>query len=56
MTKRVVSSSPQASLVDVQRLLAEEGVTRIVVVDSIGNPEGIVSEKDVIRFVIDDET
>ena len=56
MTKRVVSSSPQASLVDVQRLLAEEGVTRIVVVDSSGNPEGIVSEKDVMRFVLTDKT
>ena len=56
MTKRVVTSSPQASLIDVQRLLAEEGITRIVVVDSGGNPEGIVSEKDVMRFVLTDKT
>ena len=56
MTKRVVTSSPQASLIDVQRLLAEEGLTRIVIVDSSGNPEGIVSEKDVMRFVLTDRT
>ncbi len=56
MTKRVVTSSPQASLIDVQRLLAEESLTRIVIVDSSGNPEGIVSEKDVMRFVLTDRT
>jgi CBS domain-containing protein len=56
MTRKVVTCSPQASLLDVQGLLAEEGLTRIVVVDSSGNPEGIVSEKDVMKFVLTDKT
>jgi CBS domain-containing protein len=56
MTRRVVTCSPQASLLDVQELVADKGLTRIVVVDSSGNPEGIISEKDVMKFVLTDKT
>jgi CBS domain-containing protein len=56
MTRKVVTCPPQASLLDVQRLLAEQGLTRIVVVDSNGNPMGIISEKDVMKFALTDKT
>jgi CBS domain-containing protein len=56
MTREVVTCSPQASLVDVQGLLADQDLTRIVVVDSEGNPVGIISEKDVMRFALTDKT
>jgi CBS domain-containing protein len=56
MTRRVVTCSPQASLLDVQGLLADQGLTRIVVLGSSGNPEGIISEKDIMKFVLSDKT
>lgn len=56
MTRRVVTCSPQASLLDVQGLLADQVLTRIVVVDSNGNPVGIISEKDVMKFALTDKT
>lgn len=56
MTRRVVTCSPQASLLDVQGLLADQALTRIVVVDSNGNPVGIISQKDIMKFALTDKT
>jgi CBS domain-containing protein len=56
MTRKVVTCSPQASLLDVQGLLADRDLTRIVVVDSNRNPIGIVSQKDVMKFALTDKT
>jgi CBS domain-containing protein len=56
MTRRIVTCSPNASLLDVQRLLAEQHLTRVVILDSDGIPAGIISEKDVMRFVLTDRT
>jgi CBS domain-containing protein len=56
MTREVVTCSPQASLVDVQGLLADEGLTRVVVVDPETHPIGVISEKDVMRFALTDKT
>jgi CBS domain-containing protein len=56
MTREVVTCSPQASLVEVQGLLADEGLTRVVVVDPDTRPIGIISEKDVMRFALTDKT
>jgi CBS domain-containing protein len=56
MTRKVVTCSPQASLLDVQGLLADLDLTRIVVVDSNRNPVGIVSQKDVMKFALTDKT
>jgi CBS domain-containing protein len=56
MTKGIVTSSLEASLLDVERLLMEQRLSRVVVVDSDGSPVGIISEKDVARFVLTDKT
>jgi CBS domain-containing protein len=56
MTRRVVTCSPQASLLDVQGLLADQDLTRIVVVDPNRNPVGIISQKDVMKFALTDKT
>jgi len=56
MTRGIVTSSLEASLLDVERLLMEQRLSRVVVIDSDGSPVGIISEKDVARFVLTDKT
>jgi CBS domain-containing protein len=56
MTKGIVTCSLEASLLDVERLLMEKRLSRVVVADSDENPVGIISEKDVARFVLTDKT
>jgi CBS domain-containing protein len=56
MTKGIVTCSLEASLLDVERLLMEQRLSRVVVIDSDGSPVGIISEKDVARFVLTDKT
>jgi CBS domain-containing protein len=56
MTKGIVTCSLEASLLDVERLLMEQRLSRVVVMDSDGSPVGIISEKDVARFVLTDKT
>jgi CBS domain-containing protein len=56
MARGIVTCSLEASLLDVERLLMEQRLSRVVVVDSDGGPVGIISEKDVARFVLTDKT
>ena len=56
MARGIVTCSLEASLLDVERLLMEQRLSRVVVVDSDGSPVGIISEKDVARFVLTDKT
>ena len=56
MSKPVVTCQPTSSLIDVQNLLDENRIARVVVADQGGRPSGIVSEKDIIDFVLADET
>jgi CBS domain-containing protein len=56
MTRKVVTCSPHASLLEVQGLLADRDLTRTVVVDTNRNPVGIISQKDVMRFALTDKT
>jgi len=46
MAKQVVSASPDATLGDIQRLMADHQVHRIPIVDAAGRPIGIVSMND----------
>ena len=56
MTHPVVTCSREATLLDVQGLLADHKISRIVVVDGEKAPIGIVSEKDVMNFLLGDES
>jgi CBS domain-containing protein len=55
MTKSVITCPPTATLFEVQELLIEHRIARIVVTDSAKNPVGIISEKDVMEFLLLDE-
>jgi len=56
MKRGIVTCSLETSLLDVERLLMEQRVSRVVVVDPGGSPVGIISEKDVARFALTDKT
>jgi CBS domain-containing protein len=49
MTRNVVTTTPEASVADVARTLAESHVSALPVVDAGGNLVGIVSEGDLVR-------
>src|SRR5438045_9209893 len=48
MTKDVVAVGPEATLKEVARLLAEDGMSGLPVVDDDGRVVGVVSEEDVL--------
>jgi CBS domain-containing protein len=56
MTKRVISCLPAAPLTEVQYLMVEQRVGRILVVDSKKQDVGIISEKDLVNFLIADKS
>lgn len=55
MSGSVVTCSPSTTLFDIQESLAEHQIARVVVLDENGKPVGIVSERDVIEFLLNDE-
>jgi CBS domain-containing protein len=56
MTRAIVTCSRSSTLLDVEELLSNQRVSRVVVVDNNKNLEGLVSEKDVIRFILTDNS
>jgi CBS domain-containing protein len=56
MTKTVINCPATATLLDVQALLAEHRVTRVLVADPEGDPVGLISQKDVMKFLIRDKS
>jgi CBS domain-containing protein len=49
----VVSVAPTTHLIDVFRKLAKTGLHRLYVVDGSHKPVGVVSLKDLLRFVLE---
>lgn len=56
MTRRIVTCSRSSTLLDVEELMSNELVSRVVVADTNENPEGLISEKDVMRFILTDNS
>lgn len=52
---RVVTMRPDQTIRDALGLLAEHNIGAVVVVDAVGAPVGIVSERDVVRHLTRDE-
>lgn len=49
MTRRVISVRPDTSILEAARLMLENGISGLPVVDSQGQPVGIVTEGDFLR-------
>ena len=56
MTKPVITCLPSESLLNVQELLAGHRIARVVVKDQSERPVGIVSEKDVMNYLLTDNS
>lgn len=53
MVKRVVTAGPSETIHAIRLLMLKHGIGRVVVVRE-GRPIGIVTQKDVVRFLLDD--
>ncbi|HUK49732.1 MAG TPA: CBS domain-containing protein [Terriglobales bacterium] len=56
MASIIVGCSPSSTLLEVEELLSSHGVSRVVVLNETGSPAGIVSEKDVLKFMLTDNS
>jgi len=56
MTKGVVTCKPSDSLSEVRRLLVDHQISRVVVVDKENRPVGIITQKDLVRFLSSDKS
>ena len=52
MTRKIIECSRASSLLDVEKLLTNQSVSRVVVTEANGSPVGIISEKDILRFML----
>jgi len=55
MTKDVITANRQVSIHDAIAIFIENNITGLPVVDDDNNLVGIISEKDVLRLMYDDE-
>ncbi|MEM3404121.1 MAG: CBS domain-containing protein [Nitrososphaeria archaeon] len=56
MTKDVVTCKPSDFISEVRRLLVDHQISRVVVVDEENKPVGIVTQKDLVRFLSSDKS
>jgi CBS domain-containing protein len=56
MTGGVIGTSSDASLYDAQRLLTESKLTRLVVTSKSGELRGIITRRDLVRFLNEDKS
>ena len=56
LTKKVVTCMPTATLSEVQRLMVGHRISRVVVVDAKNKPVGIITQKDIVNFLLADKS
>jgi len=56
MTRWVVSIAPSDSLLKARDVMIQNHVSQLVVVDQRGRPIGLISKRDIARFLLDDMT
>ncbi|MBS7642999.1 CBS domain-containing protein [Candidatus Bathyarchaeota archaeon] len=54
MVKSVITIGPEETLQQVQKMMLKHIISRLVVVGKDGKPLGIVTQKDVVRFLLSD--
>jgi CBS domain-containing protein len=52
MTKKVITLSPDATLVEATKIFIANGITGIPIVDADEKVIGIITEKDILNFVL----
>jgi len=56
MASIIVGCTPSSTLLEIEELLSSHGVSRVVVLNETGTATGIVSEKDILRFMLTDNS
>lgn len=56
MSTPLVSASADATIADASRLMSERRISSVVAVDGRGRPNGILTERDILRMVAKDAT
>ena len=56
MTRKVITCSPATVLLQVQQLMVNNSISRVVVVDENSKPVGIITQKDIINFLVADKS
>lgn len=55
MTRKVITCSPNDSFSHIQQLMVDNGIGRVVVADE-NRPVGIITQKDIINFLVADKS
>jgi CBS domain-containing protein len=56
MTRKVITCSPADTLLQVQQLMVKNNISRVVIVDKKDKPVGIITQRDVIAFLVADKS
>jgi len=56
MTKKVITCAAEDSLLEIQKLLVKHRISRVVVADGEGKPTGIITQKDIVNFLLADKS
>jgi CBS domain-containing protein len=56
MESVILGCSRSSTLLEIEELLSTHDVSRVVVLEDTGGPVGIVSEKDILRFLLTDNS
>jgi len=54
MTKRVIACTPKDTLLEIQNLMVKHRISRVVVADMEKKPVGIITQKDIVNFLLAD--
>jgi len=54
MTKNVITCAPTDTLLEMQKLMMKHRISRVVVIDTQKKPVGIVTQKDIVNFLLAD--
>jgi CBS domain-containing protein len=56
MTRKVITCSPTSTFLQVQKLMVKNNISRVVIVDGNNKPVGIITQKDMIDFLVADKS
>jgi CBS domain-containing protein len=56
MTKKIITCSPNDTLLRVQQLMVNNSISRVVIVDANNKPVGIITQKGMINFLVADKS
>ena len=56
MTKKVITCSRTGTFLQIQQLMVDNNISRVVVVDENNKPVGIITQKDMIAFLVADKS